>query len=124
MKKVITQRCSVDSQVLKHWASVSIHVTNPWHVYKGSGRPFVYIWQFKLCKKHLRKFFTTVKEFLSQYMATIKLKPETVNIIDRLIANAEIEEHSEMTEQEFMKFAKALQLAKADWLGYKTFCDI
>ena len=57
-------------------------------------------------------------------MATIKLKPETVNIIDRLIANAEIEEHSEMTEQEFAKFAKALQLAKADWLGYKTFRDM
>jgi len=59
-----TETCETCHQQLKHWASVSIRITNPWHVYKGSGRPFVYTWSFKFCKKDLAKFLKLIHEFI------------------------------------------------------------
>lgn len=63
IKKIKTEHCETCSKELKHWASVSIHITNPWHVYQGSSRPFVYNWSFKLCKKDLKKFLKIILNY-------------------------------------------------------------
>jgi hypothetical protein len=64
IKKIETKHCEICQKELKHWASVSIRITNPWHVYKGSGRPFVSTWSFKFCKKDLAKFLKLIHEFI------------------------------------------------------------
>ncbi len=57
-------------------------------------------------------------------MALIKLKPETVDVIDTLFAIAEQSDHEGMPEAEFLVYTEKIQKAKMDWLGYKTFLDI
>jgi hypothetical protein len=54
-------------------------------------------------------------------MPAIKLKPETVKFIDAFFAFAESFIASGAILEGDKEFAKRVQLAKMDWLGYKTF---
>lgn len=57
-------------------------------------------------------------------MAVIKLKPDTVEVIDTLFALAEQSSHPEISEEEWQSWVIKVQAALIDWIGYKTFLDI
>lgn len=66
IKIIKTEHCETCSKELKHWASVSVRIINPWHVYRRSRRPFVYTWSFKFCKKDLKSFLKLLNNFISK----------------------------------------------------------
>lgn len=66
IKKTKIEHCETCQKKLKHFASVSIHITNPWNVYIGSGRPMIYTWSFKFCKKDLKKFLRLIQDFITR----------------------------------------------------------
>lgn len=57
-------------------------------------------------------------------MAAIKLKPETIEVIDTLFSLASDNSRSDMPKEEWRGWVMKVQAAAMDWLGYKTFLDM
>ena len=54
----------------------------------------------------------------------VKLKPETIEVIDTLFTLTENSSHPEMPEEEWHGWVMKVQAALIDWMGYKTFLDM
>lgn len=61
------QICTKCGKEVHVTGSIRISVTNPWHVYRGSGRPWRYNKHARLCKKHFNEFRRKLDKLILDY---------------------------------------------------------
>lgn len=66
-KELITYSCDKCGGEHKVTGTVNINSSDPWHLYKGSKRPFQYRNRIRLCKKHYKEFNAKLRKLICDY---------------------------------------------------------
>lgn len=63
----ILRVCNKCGEAVKTAGTATITITDPWHFYRGSGRPMLHRTGIHLCEKHFEEFTKKLKKLIYEY---------------------------------------------------------
>ena len=66
-KEIITHKCDKCGREFEVTGTIKFSSSNPWHLYRGSGRPWQDRNRLRLCKKHFKEFEAKLRKLIYEY---------------------------------------------------------